>query len=345
MKVVNMNIEKIYFDMDGVLADFDNGVRTLCQMEPLPQNTKRPKGYDEILWKKISKVEHFYDKLEPMRGAKKMIEFCIEKFGVEKVEILTGIPKPRRNVLTAKEDKEAWVKRNLSDKIKVNTVFREDKINFAKNNRCILVDDYEKNIKEWENAGGYGILFIDSEDVIRKLKNMENTSGSSYSIIDSMRTGYFDYPEELSEEYGFKCRQSGNTTIVCTSPDTIELDGKQFVGEFVYNDDEFHHLELYPVLEISDNHQIKQKAISEQLHICEQIIKKIGNRMGQYQIDIIKMESKDTSSETEYALLIKEHPFFTEMYELLEDSSMTNEEIVNFVIHIEDAIEKYKDII
>ena len=35
-------IEKIYFDMDGVLADFDRGVRELCHAEPsnLEKHTK-----------------------------------------------------------------------------------------------------------------------------------------------------------------------------------------------------------------------------------------------------------------------------------------------------------------
>lgn len=35
-----MKIEKIYFDMDGVLADFDRGIRELCHMDPLNQAIK-----------------------------------------------------------------------------------------------------------------------------------------------------------------------------------------------------------------------------------------------------------------------------------------------------------------
>ena len=30
-----VDIKKIYIDMDGVLADFAGGVRTLCGVEPL----------------------------------------------------------------------------------------------------------------------------------------------------------------------------------------------------------------------------------------------------------------------------------------------------------------------
>ncbi len=35
-----MEAEKIYFDMDGVLADFERGVRELCGITPQSQNDK-----------------------------------------------------------------------------------------------------------------------------------------------------------------------------------------------------------------------------------------------------------------------------------------------------------------
>ena len=34
-------IEKIYFDMDGVLADFDGSVTKLCGLRPLAQGEHR----------------------------------------------------------------------------------------------------------------------------------------------------------------------------------------------------------------------------------------------------------------------------------------------------------------
>jgi phosphoglycolate phosphatase-like HAD superfamily hydrolase len=43
-----MEVRKIYFDMDGVLADFERGVRELCNLEPLSQNAKhRDKHKDD----------------------------------------------------------------------------------------------------------------------------------------------------------------------------------------------------------------------------------------------------------------------------------------------------------
>ena len=41
-----MVIRKIYLDMDGVLADFDSGVRELCGIEPPPQDERWQPGDD-----------------------------------------------------------------------------------------------------------------------------------------------------------------------------------------------------------------------------------------------------------------------------------------------------------
>lgn len=42
--------EKIYFDMDGVLADFDRGIRELCGIEPMDQmKATEEKSNDEMV--------------------------------------------------------------------------------------------------------------------------------------------------------------------------------------------------------------------------------------------------------------------------------------------------------
>jgi 5'' nucleotidase, deoxy (Pyrimidine), cytosolic type C protein (NT5C). len=160
-----MMIKKIYFDMDGVLADFDRGVRELCNMEPLKQAEDNPEEYVNELWSRIRAVEHFYDRLEFVQGAKEMFESIYSRYG-DKCEILTGIPKPRRGITTAGEDKINWVRRLLSEDIVINVVLREEKIDFCTGKDCILIDDYEVNIREWENSGGTGIMFSDSASVI-----------------------------------------------------------------------------------------------------------------------------------------------------------------------------------
>ena len=167
-----MDIKKIYFDMDGVLADFDRGVRELCNMDPLPQSEDQPVGYDDELWSKVREAGHFYDKLEIIPGSKELFDYVYNKYG-DKCEILTGVPKPRRDITTAGDDKISWVRRLLSKNIKVNIVWREDKPDYCTGKDCILIDDYELNIREWENCGGTGLLFTDAFNVLKMIKELE----------------------------------------------------------------------------------------------------------------------------------------------------------------------------
>ena len=168
-----MEIKKVFFDMDGVLADFDRGVRELCNMEPTPQGDDWRPGMDDPMWVKIREVDHYYDKLELMPGAEKMFRILYDKYR-DKCEILTGIPKPKRGILTAGEDKTNWVHRLLSKDIVVNIVFREQKPDYCTGKDCILIDDLEKNIEAWEECGGTGILFTDADSVLKRINEFEN---------------------------------------------------------------------------------------------------------------------------------------------------------------------------
>lgn len=165
-----MEIRKIYFDMDGVLADFDRGIEELCKM---PRNDdyaltgKTPAGF----WEAVKAVDHFYDKLEFMPGAKEFFDAIYEKHG-DKCEILSAIPKPHHGIDTAKDDKISWTKRLLSKDVVNNIVYREEKKDFCQGIDCILIDDMVKNISEWNEMGGTGVLFTTAEETMKKLKEL-----------------------------------------------------------------------------------------------------------------------------------------------------------------------------
>ena len=167
-----MEIQKIYIDMDGVLADFDEGIRQLCYMEPQPQNAIQSQEYEDEMWDRIRKVGHFYGKLQPMPGAVEMFKKLYETYG-DKVEILTGIPKPERGIIEAAADKREWVADLLSKDVVVNTVRRKDKKNYCKGKDCVLIDDYDKNTREWSDMGGSVILYTDPEKALQELAVIE----------------------------------------------------------------------------------------------------------------------------------------------------------------------------
>ena len=167
-----MKAGKIYFDMDGVLADFERGVKELCGMEPLSQNgDRRDPEQDDRMWEKIRETDHFYDRLELMPGAKELFDAVYGKYG-DRCEILTGIPKEKRRIVTAKQDKISWMKRMLSESVAVNVCYRAEKIEKCTGPEAVLIDDMRKNIDEWKGAGGTGILHVSAEETLRELEKL-----------------------------------------------------------------------------------------------------------------------------------------------------------------------------
>ena len=70
-----MRATKIYFDLDGVLADFQKGVVELCGIEPVDQSHKRS-GQDDLLFGAMKRVPHFYDRLVLMPGPGDILIDC-----------------------------------------------------------------------------------------------------------------------------------------------------------------------------------------------------------------------------------------------------------------------------
>lgn len=165
-----MEITKIYLDMDGVLTDFNGGVQELCGITPVDIG-KASQKYTDALFEAMSKVPHFYYKLKPLPGAAKLFNMLRAKYG-DKVEILSGVPKPERGIETAEEDKRRWVRDLLSPEVTVNLVFGAEKSKYCKDKSYILIDDFERNIKRWENSGGTGILSKNTLITIKQLKEM-----------------------------------------------------------------------------------------------------------------------------------------------------------------------------
>ena len=168
---INLDDLYIYFDMAGVIANFDKGVIDLLHMQPINQADPFDYKKTNALYAKMRTVDHYYDKLEPIPETIKLIEELYAIYG-DHIQILSAIPKPSRRIVTARADKIHWLKRKISVDIKANICLRAEKAQYFSSKSHILIDDFIKNVNECEAAGGTGILFTSADDVRRILKEM-----------------------------------------------------------------------------------------------------------------------------------------------------------------------------
>jgi hypothetical protein len=149
----------IYCDLDGVLVDFDRGYEELTGITTQQADTKGV----EAFWAPLTSAgAKFWITLKWMPDGKQLWNY-IEKY---KPTLLSA---PSREE-SSKLGKRVWVKRELPN---ATLVLRsaERKKEFA-NPNSILIDDREKNIKQWEDAGGIGIFHTNTANTIKQLKEL-----------------------------------------------------------------------------------------------------------------------------------------------------------------------------
>jgi len=153
----------VYLDMDGVIADFDKRFTELAGMGPREYESSfgREKFWDFIDNKIGVK---FWTGIEWMPEGKKLYNF-VKQFDHK---LLSS---PSRND-TSKIGKRMWVEKNTPG-TQLILAAAVNKQNYADKSN-ILIDDRESNIQQWKDAGGIGILFKSTDQVIDELKKIMN---------------------------------------------------------------------------------------------------------------------------------------------------------------------------
>ena len=158
----------IYCDMDGVLVDFLRGAEKVLghPFEAPYQNVKEK----ELRKAHIESIPTFWQSLPQMTDAM-VLWNNINKYDAH---ILTAYAEWDKN---SKHGKEIWVKKHLgiTDMSRFHPVLRPQKQDYAvgKNGKPnILIDDYIKNIKEFNRAGGIGIHHVSAKVTLMKLREL-----------------------------------------------------------------------------------------------------------------------------------------------------------------------------
>lgn len=133
---------EIFVDLDGVLADFDTGVRILTGRTP--EAYQRQHG-PASFWTLLARTPQFYTTLPPHPDGPS-IWVAIRQF---KPTILSGVP----HGTWAAPQKRAWVDKYLGPHVPLITCMSHEKADYA-HPGDILIDDRAKTGPAWEAAGG-----------------------------------------------------------------------------------------------------------------------------------------------------------------------------------------------
>lgn len=156
-------IEQIYLDMDGVLCDFETAAVNLGLLDI--KNRK-------VDWQGLkAEGTRFWEGLDWKPEGMKLYEF-LEDFCKEHhidLCILTSIMS-----MEGKEGKRNWIRKNTSiPAINVNVVSMATAKKRYAEKTSLLIDDYNKNVQEFIQAGGNAIKFRnDAEEAIEKIKEI-----------------------------------------------------------------------------------------------------------------------------------------------------------------------------
>ncbi len=159
---------KVYLDMDGVIADFDQRFKDISGMNPREFEDKY--GTKEF-WKLIDEENKikFWVGIPEMPGAKALVDY-VKKYNFE---LLTSPSAKKQSYL----GKLLWV-RNHKDlfggKPRVNFKRAKEKHEVKSDLQTtdILIDDREDTISRWNEAGGTGIHYKSASQVINDLKKL-----------------------------------------------------------------------------------------------------------------------------------------------------------------------------
>lgn len=166
----------LFVDLDGVLADFEHGIQQALKTvygpdtEYSEQQYENDSKYRNQMWKAVKQYQNKHDhelwyELPLLNDANQLWNF-VKQYNPE---ILTATGNPEYG---SDQQKRKWVAKHFGNDVQVNLVRKaaEKKQHAAESH--ILIDDKEKAIQPWREAGGIGILHTSAADTIAQLKKL-----------------------------------------------------------------------------------------------------------------------------------------------------------------------------
>src|SRR3954451_21244282 len=150
---------RLFLDSDGVLADFDEGVRRLFGTTPA-QFIARQGSRD--FWRRIAKATNFYGALPEMPDARRLFD-AVKHL---KPTILTGLPMGNWPA----PQKIQWAAEHFSGVPIITCMARDKHLHMHPGD--VLVDDREKHRAAYEAADVVFVHHKNAEDSLRQLAKL-----------------------------------------------------------------------------------------------------------------------------------------------------------------------------
>ena len=176
---------RIFFDMDGTLAEWRNIM--------FSTQIKKPEDVERAVEKlnRILTTKGYYYSLLPHTSLCESAEILSGKENTE-LYIITCVM-PANETCSPEEEKRRWIKREVPFIKEENIIIVPNGKNKTKyvpggiKKGDVLVDDFTKNLREWEEAGGIGVKFLN------EINEKKGTwRGNAVSIESS--------PEQIAED-------------------------------------------------------------------------------------------------------------------------------------------------
>lgn len=145
-----------YFDMDGVVAEYKKEAYT---------------GEDP-LW--LRKNQHYFRDLNPDRKMLEVIDRMHQRsrYTGDRIYLLTSIPMNGAIFNEHFHDKISWAGTWLPylgiDAILISVTSKRDAVEYIQNHQLssndILIDDYNKNLVDWQTHGGISVKYCNGQN-------------------------------------------------------------------------------------------------------------------------------------------------------------------------------------
>ena len=163
LEATKEELPTIYCDLDMVLVNFMKGADAAVGGDGFVANKDK-----DAKWAKINNTKNFWVNLEWMPGAKRLYQF-IARYDPHVLSAYSGKDPNSKN------GKLKWLAKHTKfKKPNINLVLRSQKQKYATTNGKpnVLIDDYIKNINEWEAKGGIGVHHTSVSKTINELKKL-----------------------------------------------------------------------------------------------------------------------------------------------------------------------------